>query len=320
MHRIATLSLATLLALTAPAGSALARQQQPAGSEAPAAAQPRPQVQQFVLRAANPIEVADILRANYNVVATGSTSTSTVTVTITPGTSVSTLTEQIVKLDDLALARLTETRKRQQFESDQARERERIELAELQERLQSKSISIDFAGGTVSEYLDMVAKASSVGNIIIGDDRIKSLKMPAVRVKKVTGTAAIILLESLRFSSNGRSAGVSVQLIPGDPDQIGIDAESMLVVDIHVNEAEALGDVASTQVFDLQGFKQNESAVEDMKKVIDAVRTAVELQGPSEHFKISLHEGTGLLFVRGSSEDLRIASQTVGTITGVNGN
>jgi hypothetical protein len=292
--------------------TALAQAPAPA-AQAPGASAPDGLiVRQFSLRVADPMELAAILTLNHRVVATGSASTGTVTVTAASG-RIEEIAAHIEEFDQLAETRQRERREadrmRQMAADDQARARE----AMARDVTESKSIAIDFAGGTLGEYLALVAKTSKVGNIIIGDDRMNALRMPPIRVRKITGTAAVLLLESLRFNFDGTSAAIGVQHVPGDPEAQGIEAESVLVLDLLMNEQPTKSVTVRTEIFDLQDAKQDDS--QPLPAIIDAVRAAVELNGASEHFKLSLHEGTGLLFARGSDEELDVAIRTVEALT-----
>ncbi len=288
--------------------TALAQAPAPA-AQAPGASAPDDLiVRQFSLRVADPMELAAILTLNHRVVATGSASTGTVTVTAASG-RIEEIAAHIEEFDQLAEARQRERREadrmRQMAADDHARARE----AMARDATESKSITIDFAGGTLGEYLALVAKTSKVGNIVIGDERMNALRMPPVRVRKITGTAAVLLLESLRFSLDGTSAAIGVQHVPGDPEAQGIEAESVLVLDLLMNEQPTRAVALRTEIFDLQEAKRADPV--KLPAIIDAVRAAVALNGASEHFKLSLHEGTGLLFARGSEEELDIAVRTV---------
>jgi hypothetical protein len=279
----------------------------------PAATAAKTLVRQFSLRAVNPTEAAAILTVNYGVIATGSPSTGTVTVTADEK-RMGEIASHLEQLDQMALERREDRHRMEQQERQIAENLEREKGAVARDIVESKSISIDFPGGTVGEYLALVSKTSKFGNIIIGDERINALRMPAVRVRKITGAAAVMLLQNLRFTAGEASAAIGVQHVPGDPEGHGIDAESVFVLDLLLNEQAPRASAARTEVFDLQAQKRQ--APESLPALIDALRTAIELQGASQHFKLSLHDDTGLLFVRGTPIELDVAIRTVQAFTG----
>jgi hypothetical protein len=270
-------------------------------------------VRKFALRAANPVEVATILRDNLGCVATGSESTGMVIVSADQ--RMEEVERLVSELERTALERLKAKWATDQASADEARLRREDEAREQRERLAKDSIAIDFPGGTVGEYLDLVRKVSGFDNIVIGNENIKALGMPAVRVKRVTGTAAVILLQSLRFSLGGNPTGLSVEHLPGDPSGIGIEADPVIVIDlIEGVHAEPERQRIGTEVFDLSDYAKHEPKT--LEQLLDAVRVAVEMQGKSSDFRLSLHEGTGLLFVRGNVSDIEMSSRTIRTFAG----
>jgi hypothetical protein len=268
------------------------------------------------LRFADPAEVATILQTSLGIPVIASNSMRAIVV---PGGRKETENElkliesQIRDFEQIAGARLREMEDRRMREEAERRLFAEDEERQRQAQIEKQSISIDFPGGTVGEYIEMVRKASGFDNIVIGSEGVNLLKMPPVKVKRITGTAAVQLLQSVRLTSARGFASVGVEQVSGDPDGVGIDAEPVVVVNRVDNDSGDTAPVISTEVFNLSAYK--ERGAESLTALIDAVRTAVELQGPSEHFKLALHEGTGLLFVRGAEEDIEIAVRTVRTFT-----
>ena len=310
VSRVAPFALSLLAALAV-------SQPLPADDAKPTQAQTPPRqrgadeaVRKFALRAANPVEVATILRDNLGCVATGSESTGMVIVSA--GAGMDEVERLVSELEETALRRLeTKWNDDRRRAENEKREREQAAL-EQQAHLAKNSITIDFPGGTVGEYLDLVRKVSSFDNIVIGNEGIKSLKMPAVRVKRVTGTAAVILLQSLRFGAGANPTGLSIEHVPGDPSGVGIEADSVIVIDMIVGEqVQTERQRVATEVFDLSDYAKRDPKT--LEQLLDAVRVAVEMQGKDSDLKLSLHEGTGLLFVRGNGNDIEMASRTIRT-------
>lgn len=316
MRTITRASLLVLLALATPALSVRA------DDSKPEAAGDRPADEGVViysLRAADPVEVAAIIRDSFGCTANGSTSMGAVLVTRgrMDEAALGRISEKLQEFDNLALTRLEDRQRREQVAAAEQRKRAAVEQEERRELAEKRLISIDFAGGTIAEYLELIRKTSGLDNIVTGSEGINTLRMPAVRVKRVTGAAAVMLLQNIRLTSSRGYVMVGVDRVEGDADDMGVQPEPVLVVNRLDSEMGDTAPTVTTEVFDLQEYKRDEP--EKLAALIDAVRTAVELQGPTEHFKLALHEGTGLVFVRGTEEEIEIAMRTVRTFTGVHG-
>lgn len=268
---------------------------------------------QFPVTWADPVEVANIIRSTIGIQrASGSSSAGVV---VMPSWDVDLATRDLIlrtiqKIDVAA-------RERQWAREVQEEDRMRAEAAhrekmeeERRAEEEKKFMSIDYMGGTVGEYLDAVSKAGGVTNIVIGTDSISALRMPAVKVKRVTGTAAVLLLQSLRFTSGANEASLHVELVSGDPDGVGASADSVMVID-YVPGTAPRADSAGTrvEVFDLSAYQRHDAPM--VTQIMDALKVAVSMQGVNRDFKLSLHEGTGLLFARGNSDDLEIVARTL---------
>lgn len=310
MRTLPCTALVGLILLATPSAHVRADDPKPQASS-PAAA--RDDARQFPVRHANPMEVAEVLRSRFQgLSATGSASAGMVIVG--PSAFMDEIEATVTSLENAASARQREAEALARVKAADDAAKLEAEQAQQRAELDRKLISLDFPGGTVGQYLELVRKASGFDNIVIGSEGINALKMPPVKVKRITGTAAVMLLQSVRLTTARGYAMLGVEQVSGDPSGVGIDAESVMVVNRVDNDSGDTASVVTTEVFDLSVYKRNEP--ESLTALIDAVRTAVELQGPSEHFKLALHEGTGLLFVRGAEEDIEIAVRTVRTYTG----
>lgn len=285
--------LAPAVAFAAPADDPPPKQ-----TEAPAF-----RTEQVRIRAASPNEVAAIISGSLQISAIPSERSGVVVISGSDA-ALRAAREQIVSLEQAAMDRL-------QLEEALAADR-----ADQQAKLNARrSVIIEFAGGTVGSYIDLVRKATSFDNVIVASEGITKLEMPSVQLKRVTPTAAIMLLQSMRFSTAGQNVALKVDMVPGDPSGEGIEAEPVLVIDLaSPGSTRAITQPMQTEVFDLAVYQKVEP--ERLKQLLEAISIATEMSGKKDGFQMKLHEGTGLLLVRGSPEDLEIVFRTVRAFTG----
>ena len=233
---------------------------------------------------------------------------------------------------DEAVKRLAEldAQVNQKWEEEQAQRKQALEVQTRVDQEQQfvvaalslqNSVTISFAGGTVGDYLKKISESlRQVGaqmkepNVILSNDAIAALRMPSVALQSVTATAAIMLLQTLPFERDGSAVTLQVDEIPGDPDGIGIDSQSIQVVKMFTTSGAPITPKAvpmRTEVFSLGVVQRNDPTM--LKGLLDAITTGVELNGKSLSFSMKFHEGSGLLFVRGTSEDIGMVKRVVFT-------
>ncbi|MBL9150543.1 MAG: hypothetical protein JNM94_17790 [Phycisphaerae bacterium] len=309
--RSSRLALAALLLPLTLASPTVA--QAPGNADA-ATAKAAPVQQRIDLRVAKAAEVAGVLSSQLGVQANAVESANCLYIL----GSVDQLqeAERVARtLDERAMMILAERAHDEAMAKERDRSIAQANANDAAARLANLSLTIDFPGGSVSEYLDFVRKASGFDNVVVGDDAILALKMPRVKVRRVTGTAAVLLLQTLRFDSNGNDVRLAVENIPGDPDGLGIDAMPVLVIDFDARSRTAIPSAAIvTQVINLSAYQKYEP--ETVKALLGALDVAVKMQGDPKNVEIKLHEGTGLLFVKGNERDVNLINETVNTFVG----
>lgn len=310
-RRSTPLALAALLLPLTLASPTLA--QAPGNADA-ATAKAAPVQQRIDLRVAKAAEVAGVLSSQLGVQANAVESANCLY--ILGSADQLQEAERVARtLDERAMMILAERAHDEAMAKERDRTIARDNAANDAKRLADLSLTIDFPGGSVAEYLDFVRKASGFDNVVVGDDAILALKMPRVKVRRVTGTAAVLLLQTLRFDSSGNEVRLTVENIPGDPDGVGIDAMPVLVIDFDAHSRTAIPSAAIvTQVINLSAYQKYEP--ETVKALLGALDVAVKMQGDPKNVEIKLHDGTGLLFVKGNERDVNLINETVNTFVG----
>jgi hypothetical protein len=316
-RRTTVAARASLAALLLPLSFGMpAPAQAPAGdAETPKSSEKTPDSARITLRHANAMEVGAAINGQLGIAPTVVQSANLILLPMTDADTARRAIELARELDDRATEVLRQ-RFRDEREMAMQREKEAMLMAVQEEkRLADLSLTIDFPGGTVAEYLELVRTASGFDNVVVGSDAILALKMPRVKVRRITGTAAVLLLQTLRFDTNGNSVRMTVDTVPGDPDGVGIDALPVLVVDLDPSSQNVIpSEAVRTEVVNLSAFQKYEPNT--VKELLGAIEVGIGLEKRPTPIEVKLHEGTGLLFVRGTDSDLRLVTETINAFIG----
>lgn len=159
-----------------------------------------------------------------------------------------------------------------------------------------KPITLEFGGGTASQYVEAVRKASGDVNIVTMAD-LSDLSMPPVKLKSVAAYSALHLLEFIPREQPGRRVEVSVR-----PDGGIIAISSKVVLMDRQDARESL----VISVVDLLDAKIKSA------DLLTAIEAALDmLKGQYEAAQIRFHESTGLIIARGHSEQMAAIQRVV---------
>jgi len=185
-------------------------------------------------------------------------------------------------------------------------------------------VSLDFPGGTLADYLQLVAKAGEFDNFLIQDPaRTKQVPMPPVKLRNVDLRTAVRLVGPVHIQSSygpggaftlsdGTKVVVTVNWFgpavnqQSDPEEDRRNV-SRSVCAVAIENMESPSTQSTRAVFDLSAMK--ELPKEEVQRVLDAVTIAVELDGSSPTFRAKYHEGSQLLIVRGTPDELDLVRQ-----------
>ncbi len=147
---------------------------------------------------------------------------------------------------------------------------------------------VDFPGGTLSDYVDAVRKASpdGVANIVVMPEA-KGLGVPPIKLVAVTVEAAIQILQGSYTTADDRRAEVSVKIYP-----IGDSSDLVMKVVAKVESKLFFSSVWSVE----EALAHGQTA-EELLEAVEAARSLF-----SKKAEISYHPPTGLLIVRGTRE------------------
>lgn len=170
--------------------------------------------------------------------------------------------------------------------------------------------------GTLGESLGGISNQFGGVNVIYTDDgSLEKMPVRSVSLHRVTLRAALAALESLcggraDFEFNSGLAGTTDEAVASQSrpvvmvspsrrsDPFGAPAAQLAVFRLDpVN-----GDIAP---------EDRERVTEQHRALLEAIVLGLELVGRSSGFKMQIHPQTGMLFVHGTPDELRIVSQVL---------
>jgi hypothetical protein len=190
---------------------------------------------------------------------------------------------------------------------------------------EASGIAVDFAGGTVAEYLATLKEREDDVNVVL-DPEAAGIAMPPVSLKKVSVDTAIHLIQETAAAREGRvyiqvvnqgggnpAFVVSVQApravpvafpprSPG-PGQPGAAPEGK---QLHVSSLREIMDAAA-----------GDSSAVKAETVLTAIDAALGIQDPEQKDKpvVKFHADSCLLIVRGTQEQIHTVEQVLGEIS-----
>ncbi len=164
------------------------------------------------------------------------------------------------------------------------------------------TFDLNFPGGTVGEYLDSVTQITTVN--IVAPEEVRSLVMPAVRLRGVSAGASVELVKNM-FIDSASTGAVQLGLVEGESTApiyvlsvVFRDGRRSDPAPPSVNEIFSVGDVlrpASDEPTDLQ-----------VKKIFEMIDSAMTLAPAEVAPELAFHDDTQMLVFRGSPEQRRL--------------
>ena len=167
-------------------------------------------------------------------------------------------------------------------------------------------ISVKFAGGTVTEYIEALVKAKKAGTInVVVALEAADVPMPPVTLTKVTVSAAIDLVDGRSASPPGRNIKLDVRHMPQYAEQ---EQPTFQI------QASVYGDAVRTQasVWTIANLLRDD--ILDADDVLAAVETALDILESTGEPIIRFHKETGLLIARGDLAQLSAIEDVLGQL------
>jgi hypothetical protein len=192
---------------------------------------------------------------------------------------------------------------------------------------EASTLSVEFQGGTIMEYIAVLSKAAPDLNVVIRPET-KEIPMPPVSLKGVAHGTALQLIPALADSGDeiavmpvqSPGSGSEVFVIgvkPSRPQGVMPGAVMMHATPAGRTVGRGLPFAGpsgkSVRVFSLRALTSGADALKP-ETVLTAIDTALGLQGAEEAASIKLHPESGLLVVRGDPTQIDAVEQVLTTM------
>jgi hypothetical protein len=165
----------------------------------------------------------------------------------------------------------------------------------LVEYANETKISISFAGGKVEDFVKQLKAEAPELNVLVRSDA-KNVELPQLSLKNISAGSAISSLTHL-----------SLDALMVDLSQ----EEDYFIVGPNFNPLEETNKVTVLNV-SMIVLPAGKPSPENQKTLLGAIENGLEMLSDSAtNIKLSLHAETGLLFVRGKTEETALISMIV---------
>lgn len=185
------------------------------------------------------------------------------------------------------------------------------------------TFDVDFAGGTVGDYFDLLARTARVN--IVASDEVRALDIPAVRVRAVNSWAAVHMLESLFAMERDGNVRISDVRAPSEPGLLPTNGgapasgEPVYVVSYVSRTRGPAPTEAVHEVFSVADVLRpaNEEAVESqVRKIFEMIESAMSLAPADAEPELAYHDDSQMLVFRGTPEQRRLVESVMSRYLG----
>lgn len=194
-------------------------------------------------------------------------------------------------------------------------DRERWLEAERRE-IEKSTVTIEFPGGTVEEFVQAVIGKFNFVPPLYQDDSFRKLAMRPVKTRRVDVQSALELLTRFPpLDENGSPVALKASFSESAPAKSplsGVElnerlARSLLVIDrAGLSAAEPAAARRAALSLGEESPKR-----ELLDATLDALSVAINLDGPSKTFRAKFHAPSNILIVQGTPDELAVAGQIV---------
>lgn len=184
--------------------------------------------------------------------------------------------------------------------------------------VERNSVTIDFPGGTVEEFVAAVTKPLDLVPPIFQDDELRTLTMRPVKTKLLDVPAALQLLGRVPPTDkrgvpvplvasfdNKRNASWAHENLPDLNERL---RRSIIVIDRETDIPATAAEPLRRAAF---GLGDEAPSREALAALLDAIDVAVGLDGESKTFRAKLHAPSNILILQGTSDEIALVAQIV---------
>lgn len=186
-------------------------------------------------------------------------------------------------------------------------------------RLDAATVSVDFPGGTVEEFVAAALGKFGFVPPVYGDDAIRSLRVRPVKTHRMSISAALELLTRvpptdasgepvrLRITGAGETIVGGASPVVAAERTVDLQRSRVIVIERDPEALELSQPVRRAAIF-LPPTRSSDAAIEEL---LDAISVAVHLEKRSPTFVAKMHRPSRMLIVRGTEDELGVVAQVV---------
>lgn len=186
-------------------------------------------------------------------------------------------------------------------------------------RLDAATVSVDFPGGTVEEFVTAALGKFEFVPPVYGDDAIRSLRVRPVKTHRMSISAALELLTRvpptdasgepvrLRITGAGETIVGGASPVVAAERTVDLQRSRVIVIERDPEALELSQPVRRAAIF-LPPTRSSDAAIEEL---LDAISVAVHLEKRSPTFVAKMHRPSRMLIVRGTEDELGVVAQVV---------
>jgi hypothetical protein len=177
---------------------------------------------------------------------------------------------------------------------------ETSEEFDLYEYACTKRVTIDFGSGSVVDFVEMITDQAPELNIMIRSD-VQNIELPKLLLRNITADTALLSLGELSLDA------LDVQIN---------DSNDYYVIGPNFNREKGSVEVLNVSEY-LMDYETESISTSRQEQLLSAIEAGkLMLVSSSGAMKISLHPTTGLLFVKGNSEETGLVQRIVRELVG----
>jgi len=170
------------------------------------------------------------------------------------------------------------------------------------------SVSVEFKGGTVLQYIEALKKSGKAVNVV-PSERAGKQQLSSISLSQVPVGVAVYAIQAAASSAGG--AWRIDQIIPPGPRILGT-TEAYAVDFFALGKR---GEEVGVESYSLQKILRPDGKAGgvDAKVILTAIETGLKLQneGMEQPPDLQFHADSGLLFIRGTSAEVRLVGSVV---------
>jgi len=174
-----------------------------------------------------------------------------------------------------------------------------------------RPVNIQFAGGSATEYVDAVTRASGFTNVLFDRERLALLGVPPASLRRVSVEAALRIIADAPLMSDRGPMVIELYMVEGEPEEGTLPAVRLMAFAVEPEDGPGRDPAPEIGAFWIGGRIERGVTVEDLGGLIEL---SLDLAGIPGDIAMRYHEQTEILLVRGSPQQIDLIEQILAAV------